>query len=248
MRAPSASCSWWQRTVFFDTALYSFTGTFTSPKLIEPLQIDLGMVPFYPAKNKCCVYPPLSKTTGRARQKTCALSIGYLLRLLKYDISRVFVVAQALECGLAERARPGPAAELDLPDKARLDENRPLRRLAPREGALAGSKRLEALQEVLERALGEARPDVAGVEEFLVRGPRGIVITDRERADRRAPCALAGEPAAAHELLSHLVLDLEPGAAPAPGLIAAVEPLRDDALEPLFLARVEHRLPVADVV
>jgi hypothetical protein len=32
-----------KRTVFFDTALYSFTGTFTSPKLIAPLQIDLGI-------------------------------------------------------------------------------------------------------------------------------------------------------------------------------------------------------------
>jgi uncharacterized protein DUF488 len=36
-----------KRTVFFETALYSFTGTFTSPKLIAPLQIDLAIhVPF----------------------------------------------------------------------------------------------------------------------------------------------------------------------------------------------------------
>jgi hypothetical protein len=27
----------------FETALYSFTGTFSSPKLIEPLQIALAM-------------------------------------------------------------------------------------------------------------------------------------------------------------------------------------------------------------
>src|SRR2546426_11253197 len=150
------------------------------------------MVPFYPAKNKCCVYPPPSKTTCRARQKTCALGIGCLLRLLKYDISRVLVVPQALECGLAERARAGPAAELDLGHEARLDEDRPLRGLPPRKRAPVGSKRLEPLHQVLERALGEASPHVAGVEELLLCVSRGVVIAHRERADLRAPGALAG--------------------------------------------------------
>ena len=42
MRAPSASCSWLKRTSFGDTAVVSFTGTLTSPKLIEPLQIERG--------------------------------------------------------------------------------------------------------------------------------------------------------------------------------------------------------------
>jgi hypothetical protein len=32
-----------KRTSFCDTALNSFTGTFTSPKLTDPLQIALGM-------------------------------------------------------------------------------------------------------------------------------------------------------------------------------------------------------------
>jgi hypothetical protein len=39
---PSSSCSWWNRTVFRETAGYSFTGTLTSPKLIAPLQIARG--------------------------------------------------------------------------------------------------------------------------------------------------------------------------------------------------------------
>src|SRR2546423_7725963 len=43
MRTPSDSCSWWKRTDFLETALYSFTGTLTRPKLIAPVHIDLGM-------------------------------------------------------------------------------------------------------------------------------------------------------------------------------------------------------------
>ena len=43
MRTPSLSWSWWKRTLLRETALYSFTGTLTSPKLMAPLQIDLGI-------------------------------------------------------------------------------------------------------------------------------------------------------------------------------------------------------------
>src|SRR6266508_466445 len=43
MRAPVPSSSWLNRTSLGDTALNSFTGTLTSPKLIAPLQMALGI-------------------------------------------------------------------------------------------------------------------------------------------------------------------------------------------------------------
>src|SRR5256885_17223658 len=43
MRAPAPSSSWLNRTSLGDTALNSFTGTLTSPKLMAPLQMALGM-------------------------------------------------------------------------------------------------------------------------------------------------------------------------------------------------------------
>src|SRR3954462_6815300 len=43
MRAPVPSSSWLNRTSLGETALNSFTGTLTSPKLIAPLQMALGM-------------------------------------------------------------------------------------------------------------------------------------------------------------------------------------------------------------
>src|SRR2546425_4324544 len=43
MRALVPSSSWLKRTSFGDTAENSFTGTFTSPKLMAPLQIARGM-------------------------------------------------------------------------------------------------------------------------------------------------------------------------------------------------------------
>jgi hypothetical protein len=43
MRPLSSSWSWWKRTSLLDVAVTSLTGTFTSPKLTDPLQIALGM-------------------------------------------------------------------------------------------------------------------------------------------------------------------------------------------------------------
>src|SRR2546423_8663214 len=43
MRAPVPSSSWLNRTSLGETALNSFTGTLTSPKLMAPLQIALGI-------------------------------------------------------------------------------------------------------------------------------------------------------------------------------------------------------------
>src|SRR4051794_37525817 len=43
IRVPVLPLSWWNRTVLRETAEYSLTGTFTSPKEIAPLQIDRGI-------------------------------------------------------------------------------------------------------------------------------------------------------------------------------------------------------------
>src|SRR3954468_9506942 len=43
MRTLSFTCSWWNRTSFEAIAANIRTGTFTSPKLIAPPQIGLGM-------------------------------------------------------------------------------------------------------------------------------------------------------------------------------------------------------------
>ena len=48
MRAPVPAWNSWKCTSLAATALKSWTGTFTSPKLREPFQIDLGIAPFYP--------------------------------------------------------------------------------------------------------------------------------------------------------------------------------------------------------
>src|SRR5664279_2756394 len=43
-RAPLRRSSWLKRTFFSEIAEYSFTGMFTRPKLIDPLQMARGMV------------------------------------------------------------------------------------------------------------------------------------------------------------------------------------------------------------
>src|SRR5438477_4970197 len=43
MRPPSLSWTMWKRTSLGEVAENSFTGTFTNPKLIDPLQIGRGI-------------------------------------------------------------------------------------------------------------------------------------------------------------------------------------------------------------
>src|SRR4051812_42852624 len=59
MRVPVLPLSWWKRTVFRETAEYSLTGTFTSPKEIAPLQIDRGI--------DALSYPGVRAITARTR-------------------------------------------------------------------------------------------------------------------------------------------------------------------------------------
>src|ERR1700744_4043728 len=47
MRAPVLPDSWWKRTLLGEVALYSLTGTLTSPKLIAPDQIARAIQALY---------------------------------------------------------------------------------------------------------------------------------------------------------------------------------------------------------
>src|SRR5205085_189024 len=98
-RALDLASSWWKRTSLGDTALISFTGTFTSPKLMAPPQIDLGI-------------PHIRVLRG----------FLLLRRFFPDDLAGVLVLAQALERGLAQGAVPRPLAELDLTHQFGLDE------------------------------------------------------------------------------------------------------------------------------
>src|SRR5205809_7526713 len=90
MRPPSVSCSMWKRTSLWRTAVTTFTGTFTRPKLIEPLQMALAAM---------------------------------MSTLLPHDVMRVFVLAEALERGMAQAMVARPLRELDLADETGRDED-----------------------------------------------------------------------------------------------------------------------------
>src|SRR5437588_4170471 len=108
-RALDLASSWWKRTSLGDTALTSFTGTFTSPKLMAPPQMDLGMLQF------------------RVLRESLLLRRFLLLwRFFPDDLAGVLVLPQALERRLAQRAVPCPLAELDLADQLGVHERRVL--------------------------------------------------------------------------------------------------------------------------
>src|SRR5215467_12399300 len=126
---------------------------------------------------------------------------------------RALVVAKTLERWRAQLAAPRPLDEFEVGDDLRLDEVRCARRRGARvERALVDADRLQHVVQLVERRVGEACPDLAGVDEL------GAVVVADEQSARIAPAlALALEPAADHKLLAVVVLDLDPRAASAPG-------------------------------
>src|SRR5205085_2202797 len=120
----------------------------------------------------------------------------------------------------------------------------PLRRLAARERALLRAQRLERPPEQRERLLREAGADLAGVDKAAL----VVVVADGERADPPAPAPLPRGPAADHQVLAGDVLHLHPRRAAAARLVRAVEPLRDDPLQPLVAGRREQGRAVAAMV
>src|ERR687895_1468956 len=114
----------------------------TSPKLIAPLQMALGIQP----------------NLLRARTRPC----------LAHAFLRVLVRPQALERRGSHRAAPRPFAQLHARHQAGLDENRPLWRLAAAERRVRAAQRLELALHLGERRLREARAHLAGVEQLAV--------------------------------------------------------------------------------
>src|SRR3954464_3138696 len=53
MRAPVLFSNWLKWTLWSRTAANAFTGTLTSPKLMDPLQIARAMTQLYPAPTPC---------------------------------------------------------------------------------------------------------------------------------------------------------------------------------------------------
>src|SRR5687768_11796370 len=131
MREPSPSRSSLKRIVCLETALYSFTGTFSSPKLIEPLHIALGI---WHHEFRLVKGDQLIAGSTSARLPLAALrQSGASLRAsaLADDLTRVLVVAHALEGRLAQGALLGEFGPRDLAEELRLTPPRQLRLRAP---------------------------------------------------------------------------------------------------------------------
>src|SRR4051794_37375575 len=77
MRAPDRLSIWLNDTDLRDTALKSFTGMLTSPKLIDPLQMALGMAKVYVATS--------DDTTAQRSRGHCGFRSGDRHALLVHD-------------------------------------------------------------------------------------------------------------------------------------------------------------------
>src|SRR5918992_2070346 len=110
----------------------------TSPKLIAPLQMALG----------------IRSNLLRVRALPC----------FAHAFLRVLVGPQALERRGPHRAAARPLAQLHARHQAGLDEDRALGRLAAAEGRVRAAQRLELALHLGQRPLREARADLAGVE------------------------------------------------------------------------------------
>src|SRR5688500_17622608 len=128
---------------------------------------------------------------------------------------------------MAQRARLGPFAVADARHQYRLDESRLARRLAAFERAGVALPLGEHAADAIELALVEPGPDAAGVREHAV-----LVHPDHQRAELRGAAPLARQPAADDHIGLEHVLDLDPAGRTPAGVVRAVEPLGDDALEP----------------
>ena len=155
-----------------------------------------------------------------------------------HDVQRGLVLAQPLERGRAHHPLGGPLAELDLGHQRGLDEHRLARKLGRGRRTGSSSRRSGSRRRLSSSSslLGEAGPDPPGVAQRAV-----VVHAHQQRPDPRR-CA-GPRPAASPPITSswrQRVLDLQPRAAAPAGLVARVQPLGDDPLEPLLLGRLEQ--------
>src|SRR3954470_15979382 len=145
---------------------------------------------------------------------------------------------------MAQHARRRPAGELDLRDELGVGEDRVGDRLAGRERRLTARDALQPLSQLGAVGVAVAHPDLADVAQTTML----VAMPDEQGAQAVRATHVALEPAADHELLALRVLDLRPRAAATARLIAAVQPLGDDALEPLLPRRAEQLRAVAPVI
>src|SRR5437764_5032242 len=136
MRVLVLASSWWKRTSFCETALNSLMGTLTSPKLMAPLQIDRGTRP---------VSRLLWTKSGALPRQ---MPTEPLARFFANDLTRVLVLAQALEGRMTEGAVSRPLAELDFTHQFGLDEDRVLQPGEVDERAALPPQRLQQLADV----------------------------------------------------------------------------------------------------
>ena len=103
--------------------------------------------------------------------------------------------------------------------------------------AIGASRRVEPVQLVL----AETGPDLARV----VQGAVGVVVAERAARRRARAPPLARGPAADHELLAELVLDLAPRRRPPARFVPRVESLGHDPFEAELVARRQRGVAVA---
>src|ERR1700733_9097298 len=99
MRAWSLPCSWLKRTVLLLTAVNSFTGTFTSPKLMRPVHSALAMERSLTAKRGP------SNQAGR-------IASGHAMSV-KQNASSARLGEYRRKRALKETPEPGPEAEVE---------------------------------------------------------------------------------------------------------------------------------------
>src|SRR6266704_4236833 len=180
-------------------------------------------------------YSTFSRLVSFRVRPSMTPSTAVSLAKLAHDLLRDLVGATALEHRRAKLAAPRPLHELELADQPRLDEVRAFRGLPAVEWAGLVLQGLHELEELFEHRVREAGADLARIDEFTI-----VVVADQQRAGQAAALAFALQPARDHQLLAHVVFDLDPLAAAPPWLVGRVELLAHDPLEPRLSARLEH--------
>src|SRR5437899_3535254 len=190
----------------------------------------------WPFVNPTSGYSTFSRLVSLSVRPSMTTSTAVSLAKLAHDLLRNLVGAQALERRRPDLAAPGPFHELELTDQPGLDEVRALGRLAAIEWARLALHGFHELHQLVEHRVRKSSADLARVHELPV-----VVVADQQRARQAAALAFAFQPTGDHELLAHVVLDLDPRATAPAGFVGRVEPLAHNALEPGLAARVEHR-------
>src|SRR5579859_714871 len=185
-------------------------------------------------------YRIFSRFVSLSVRSSIRTSTGVSLATFAHDLSRGLVRTQSLEGGRPQLSGSGPFHELELCHELRLEEVGGLRWRAHVERVGLHLERLHQGLQLVERRVGEAGPDLAGIDKLSV-----PVVADQQRARLAAALAFPFQPASDDQLLPVAVLDLDPGSAPPPGLVRGVELLGHDPLEARLHAGLEHRLAAA---